>query len=252
MSQHLASIGFPIQVPDDLQVYIEHALRHGRRFSTSQGSYVCWSSRSGAELWVKLDLEGQVLEVNPFFSGHSKMSVAIEERIAAETDGSLEGAFYGWMSGYYDRSEGSNPRFSYNGIIPLGFNTPNYAMYDRLNTPGVFDARLVGFAQSLQAFDSVEDYYRWSKGKNLMLSSEAFFPDHNPEVNMLFTAYVLDSMPLVNEFTSCRYEWAWVRTYGGEIDIVAQPDQVDGKLVPGGTVMGRLWMTGKILSNLLY
>jgi hypothetical protein len=252
MPQHLASIGFPVQVPDDLQVYIEHALRHGQRFTTAQGSYVCWSSRSGAELWVKLDAEGQVLEVNPFFSGYSRMSVAIEERIATEASGSLETAFSGWMSGYYDRSEDPEPHYSYTGTIPLGFNTPNYAMYDPLKIPGVFDARLVGFAQSLQAFESVEDYYRWSQGKNLRLSSESFFPDHNPEVNMLCVAYVLDCMPLVNEFTSCRYEWAWVRTYGGEIDIVAQPDQVQGKLVPGGTVMGRLWMTGKILSNLLY
>lgn len=43
--------------------------------------------------------------------------------------------------------------------------------------------------------------------------------------------------------------WAKVRTLGGEMDVVADPQILEGFLVKDGVVSGSFWLSGRILNS---
>ena len=57
---------------------------------------------------------------------------------------------------------------------------------------------------------------------------------------------VLDSSVLVNPATGRAFQWARVRTFGGELDLVADPEVVTGAFVTAGVVTGSFWLSGRV------
>ncbi|MDH5507500.1 MAG: hypothetical protein OEZ02_09795, partial [Anaerolineae bacterium] len=92
----------------------------------------------------------------------------------------------------------------------------------------------------------------------LKFSPESFIPagtflfnedDDTPYARAVFTGKVLKTAKLTNGHTGRPFYWAHVRTLGGEVDVVADPDVLEGELVEGGIVYGDFWLSGKIVAS---
>ena len=247
MCQMFNSIGFPVNEPEELDRYVVQALKHGKPMCTETGSYIRWAANCGAEMWVKLDAEGNVLGANPFFSGNSVMEVGINERVTEGFDTPLDGAFDGWADGVM--CEPYDEEMPCSGDFPFVFNTPCYELYHSAQIPGVHRVRLTGFSDELFAFPDEKEFHRWQTDHGSHIATESFFPSQDPEAFMIFAGRVMDAAVLTNVFTGVRFNWAWVHTFGGEIDVVAALGDVTGQLVPGGIVTGWVWVTGKLLEE---
>jgi hypothetical protein len=65
--------------------------------------------------------------------------------------------------------------------------------------------------------------------------------------DLLYGAMVPDRpFRLTNPATRLQYFWARVRTYGGEIEVVASPEVVEGTLMQGGVINGLFWLSGRL------
>lgn len=105
-----------------------------------------------------------------------------------------------------------------------------------------------------------EDYER-SQQQIPIFATESFVPSGLFNANgndtlplqaySIFTDHVLDSKEITNPFTNCIFYWAKVKTLGGEIDIVVDPEILIGDLVVGGEVSGTYWLTGRIIGDFL-
>jgi hypothetical protein len=62
----------------------------------------------------------------------------------------------------------------------------------------------------------------------------------------MFTGTVVDAERLVNEYSGGDFWHARVRTLGGEVDVVADPQAIEGELVPGGIAQGLFWLSGRL------
>jgi hypothetical protein len=49
-----------------------------------------------------------------------------------------------------------------------------------------------------------------------------------------------------NPITAAAFLSARIRTLGGELDAVVEPDVVKGKIVPDGVVTGSFWLSGRL------
>lgn len=57
---------------------------------------------------------------------------------------------------------------------------------------------------------------------------------------------MLGTSLLINPATGASFHWAKVRTLGGEVDVVADPEVLNGSLVVGGVVNGSFWLSGRL------
>jgi hypothetical protein len=54
---------------------------------------------------------------------------------------------------------------------------------------------------------------------------------------------------VTNPHTQQAFWWARVRTLGGEFDVVADPEIVEGTIVQGGVIGGSAWLSGRIVQH---
>src|SRR5205085_2604545 len=121
--------------------------------------------------------------------------------------------------------------------------------------PSIGEVQLTAFAHELQAYESEAAYAATQSGA-VKFATESFIPaglfnaatnEQNtpPQAYAIFTGRVLDTALITNPATEREFCWAHVRTLGGELDMVADPDLLDGYLTKGGIVGGSFWLSGR-------
>ena len=250
MPNHLTTLGFPVTTEKDFRHYVFLASEFGQKRESPNGSYTMWALGNGIELWVQTNLHKRILGMNPHFSGHSRMKVGLSRRIARNNQSILDGALYAW-------ADPSDEQDVESGSYPFVFDLPDYDLYSDISIPGPATLQLAAFAHELQGFASEEDYYADQEG-GLTFAAESFIPSglftsfteggasERLEAQAFFSGHVLVTQVLTNPVTSQRFYWARVRTLGGEVDVVADPQVVRGKVVKGGIVKGDFWLSGRI------
>jgi hypothetical protein len=239
------SIGFMLSSQESLNNYISQALHRGERRFARSGSYAVWTARCGAELWVKLAEDNSVLGINPYFSGNASMQAGLLTAVPDLSSGSLDGGFTA-LAGARPVDSGSN-QIPFEGDYQFTFNTPNFASYQGLALPCIQSLRLTGIARELGGFKDEDQFRGWQTGLGRTSNPESFLPPPTPDGWAEFSGLVLDAARLTNDLTGAPFWWAWVRTLGGEIDVVCHPDNLRGELIPGGICSGSIWLTGKLL-----
>jgi hypothetical protein len=63
----------------------------------------------------------------------------------------------------------------------------------------------------------------------------------------MFSGRVLDVRMITNPVTEQRFYCAQVSVLGNELDVVADPQVVQGKVVKGGIVRGAFWLSGRLI-----
>jgi hypothetical protein len=248
----MSDIGFPLESDEDFHQLIVQASEKGEPIEASQGSYIKWSVGQGIELWAQVNRDNEVIGLNPHFTGTALMRVGLTERILRPEGTELDGAFHGWADPGENEAE--------TGAYPFVFDVPDYRTYDDLKLPRIVSAQIAAFAHELEAFENDEAYeaHEASQPEGIRFAPESFFPSglglftpegistEPPQAYAFFAGHVLDTAILTNPITKREFCWARVRTLGGEMDVVADPQILEGFLVKDGVVSGWFWLSGRI------
>jgi hypothetical protein len=250
MASHLSTLGILTQTNEEFHQFIVQAAETGTRIEVNNGAYIQWTSGVGAEIWLQVNQDDEVIGIKPHFSGNAIMPVALTERIE-HSEYRLNGAFYAWADPQEDSLEF--------GEYPFVFDTPDYLLYHSLILPKRVNVQLAAFAYELQAFENEAEYYAAQQGE-IKFFSESFIPTgtfslegvqpNSPQAEAMFTGYVLQTTRLTNPTTGGTFYWAHVRTLGGEIDVVVDPEVLNGKLTQGGIIQGAFWLSGRVMKEI--
>jgi hypothetical protein len=247
MPSHMSTLGFQIGSPQDFSDLARWAAKEGKVIELPDGEmYIVWSSGDGIELWTQVDQRGDLIGMNPHFSGDARMQTGLTSRFRRSDDGPLDGAFSGQAG-----VSGDNPE---NGLYPFAFDAPDFRVSDGLQLPTVVTVQLAGFAHELKAF--ADEQALRARGSRMAVEScipsGTFTPGPGggiidpPKSEVIFYGRVLETAQLINAFTHLPFYWTRIRTLGGECDVVADPEVVEGTIVKDGIVGGLFWLSGRL------
>lgn len=212
------------------------------------GRYLRWRAGNGAELWIQVSDQRQLLGATPYFERGSAFPVRIERLVSRPEESILEGAIDGratWGDGSVDR-----PSF------PMVVDIVDFGRHRDIVLPLDVTLRLSAFAHELTIYESEERYLARREPGKYILAPESFVPlgkyapraepTDPPDALALFVGRILVTASLVNPATGATFDWVLVKTLGGTIDVVADPAIRDLKPVPGGILAGTFWLCGRI------
>lgn len=252
-----SSVGMSITSQEELKGLLEQALDAAEaageeEVTVAGGAYGVWRSGDGAELWVQYDPGRTIVGANPHFAGPGRMRVELTTRIARPELSLLDGAFLCWAA---PGEAGQAPQEAPGGF-PFAFDAPDAARWEALPLPCVRELQVAAFAIELSSFRSEEELVAARDPSAPALAPEAFIPSglfaaaRDPsapaQAQAIVSGRVLAAEVLENPLTRARYQWAHVRTYGGSLDVVADPALLPAPLAPGFLVSGSFWLSGRI------
>ena len=248
MPNHFSALGITVQSEDTFNELIYQTATSGTVIATPPGLYIFWAMGGGVELWAQATHERRLLGLNPHFSGSARMRVGITNRVERASDTELDGAFHGWANPAGDALD--------SGDYPFVVDVPDSDTYADLALPAVHTMQIAAFAHTLSVFAD-EEAYRSApqEQEGPRWATESFVPvglfetSGEPPAHAMFTGRVLEAALRTNPATGASFFWALVRTLGGEIDVVADPELVQAPLVAGGVVQGMFWLSGRILKG---
>ncbi len=250
MPGHMTTLGFPVTTEKDFRHYVFEASEFGQKIESPNGSYTLWALGNGIELWVQTNLHKRIIGMNLHFSGHSRMKVGLSKRIVRIRQSILDGALYAWADPQRDNPE--------SGHYPFVFDLPDYDLHNDVPIPSIASIQLAAFAHELQGFES-EGAYMAAQSSGMRWAAESFIPSglftsgpgggvrEQPLSQAIFSGRVLVTQILTNPVTNQRFYWARVHTLGGEVDVVADPQVVLGKVVKNGFIKGTFWLSGRLV-----
>jgi hypothetical protein len=118
--------------------------------------------------------------------------------------------------------------------------------------------QLSAFAHDIKGFQSEEEYFNAQEGEmkfavESFIPSGLFKPDGEsatpPVAQAIFSGRIIDTQKRTNAYTNKAYVWAKVSVLGDEIDVVADPEIIEGEMVNGGILSGSFWLTGRIVGD---
>ncbi|MDR2171379.1 MAG: hypothetical protein LBP59_14650 [Planctomycetaceae bacterium] len=252
MASNFSSIGMPVKTEDDMYKMLIKASKNSEKIFCEHGYYSIWSSKKGgAELWVHVDkAKNEIIGINPFYNGESNYSVGIINKIEKKDYDDFEGLFYCWANPVND-----NPN---DGCYPFAFDCLNISAVEKKELPCIRKIRLSAFAHELRIYSDENDYNLKQTNK-FHYASKSFIPSglFPPEENdnepfeiipeAIFTGIILDYKKYVNELAGKKYYWIKTETYGGIIDVVADPEFIVCDLNINGVISGIFYLCGKII-----
>ncbi len=253
MPSHMSTIGLPVESEEDFISFAEKAAAKSEKNSVRGGTYLRWTCSSGAELWLQTDDEQRIVAMTPHFAGPSTMRVGLTTLIRRPDEAAMDGAFHGWAA----PTDEEDPE---SGEYPFVFDSPNFLATAAMELPAVRDVQIAAFAHEVEYFDSPEALEQ-SQEEGMKMAPESFIPvglfaDEEgkeedikpPEAYALLCGLVEQSGEKTNSLGKGTFYWAQVRTLGGQVDVVIDPEV--GKSLPpvGGILKGAFWLSGRILS----
>jgi hypothetical protein len=122
----------------------------------------------------------------------------------------------------------------------------------RPNLPTVLGAQISAFAHEIQVYADEKAYQETGAS----LAPEAFIPSglftptmesiEPPNATAVLTGRVIQCSTFTNWITGSKYEWALVRTLGGEFDVVIDPGILQTDIHPGNILTGSFWLSGRL------
>src|SRR5579872_272183 len=237
MPSTYSSIGARVGSHREYRTLIDSVIEAGEKIQFDGGYYCRWKSSDGAELWVAM-LGGAFRCITPYVRGKSKMTFAITEDIERPPN-TVDGAVYGWMDPVDGEPE--------NGAHPLAFDVVGKYLLGKLTLPMIREIKLCACARELTSFDSESEF----DAAGTVFAPEYFSPigvlrDEQRDARALFNGRVLETCEFQNALVGRRYRWVLVKTYGGLVDVVFDPEQI--AVVPqiGGIIKGSFHLFGHV------
>ncbi len=106
---------------------------------------------------------------------------------------------------------------------------------------------------------SEEEYFN-AQESDMKFAVESFIPSGlfkpdgetttPPVAQAIFSGRIIETKNRTNGHTAKEYFWAKISVLGDEIDVVADPEILKGKLLNGGILSGSFWLTGRVIGDL--
>lgn len=245
MANHFTALGFEVRSDDDLAEVVRVAGREGRVTRTRGGRIVEWSlGGAGIVLWV--DHHGNI-GVQPHFEGETAMRVRLDRWYADARRPLLAARAHGRAA-----SEEDGAAYAY------AFDVVAAGHYRHVGMPCETHVQVAAFAEWMEAFADEAAFAAAQEGERTF-AAESFVPASADEASSeadpppphaLVSGRVLSVERLRNELSGLHYLHLVVRTWGGELDVVADPETVKGEPVVGGIVHGWFWLSGRLPDSL--
>jgi hypothetical protein len=248
MASHFSTIGLPVKSQKEFQGLARRVADDTASFDCPEGRYLRWSSPSGAEVWLQVDLDDNLVGMSPHFSGESLVRVGLTARVNRPGGSALDGAFHGWAAPADDNPE--------SGCYPFVFDAPEFQLHHNLQVPGTAEVQVAAFAHEVSLFASPEAHAASQTGE-VRFASQSFIPSgifspagertEPPDAHAIFTGHILKTASRKNELTGNRFCWALVETLGGVFDVVIDPELIKAAPKVGGVLSGAFWLSGRLL-----
>jgi hypothetical protein len=245
VATHFSTIGLAVQTDPELLDLVERAMATAERFPTPHGTYLRWADPSGAELWIQLNAENELIGVNPHFGGRSRVRVLLTHRLDTGSPSVLDGRFHGWADPEKAEAEQS-------GAYPFLFDAPDAVCHAELTLPQEVDIQVAAFAHDVQvysnakAFDAAQTGDAWETSRTFIPTGLMTGGDGELRAEAAFTGHVQRSERRANQLTGYEFIWCLVSSTGGTFDIVADPELLPKPPPTGGVITGTFWLTGRI------
>ena len=242
---HLSDIGFPFIQTEDLLTFVQSVVNAGEALPTPRGYYIFWSPGAGVELWIRADPKRNLVGCGLHFTGSSRMRVGMTQTFR-HPERPMDGSCYAWAD-----PQGDNP---YSGLYPFAAEMPDFDLVEeRVLLLPVVTVQIAAFAREPRCFRSEGEFIA-AQPEGSRLAAETFTPtwqhgdDPVPEAHI--TGRIQQVELLTNPATGRTFYALGVRTLGGTVDVVADPELMKGRPVVNGIVQGTFWLSARILSDL--
>jgi len=246
---HYANIGFAVHTDEELNQLVEQAYEAGKPVNSRKGLYVRYHDPSGAELWLQVNENKELVGINPYFQGDSKVSVELHESMIDEEE-YLDGGYYCW----------ANPQAAQDkeepGDYPFMLDMPDFYSYPEYSFPCKKEVSICAFAEELQVFES-EDLFNSIQPSEISMDSESFIPvgllgdegelNSAPQAFAVVNGRILRTELKNNILTNQPFWWMYIQTFGAKIDVVASKELIDAIPQVGNIVSGTFWLVGRII-----
>lgn len=251
---NLSNIGFGIQNRDDLNEIIHRAigLGHITKAVPDEGICVVYTDKSGAELWLTLNEDSELIGFNPHFKGQSKQTVCLTAIIYPPQSPTNEVLYHAWA----DPAEANKPE---TGSYPFAFNAADFnsnAVINQLNLPQNVQVQLAAFAQQLNYYPTKQDFDS-SQDTSVALDSRLFIPigllaGKDAEITNLqplgmIIGIVKEWQKLQNDLTQQSFYWLLIDTYGGTVDMLADTTLLPNDPQIDSIIQAQCWLSGQII-----
>lgn len=250
MASHFSTIGLPVVSEEDMNALANRVGPLAERLAAPSGVYFHWSDPSGAEMWLQVNGNNELIGMNPHYAGRSAVRVGLTARLPSAGLSELDGSFHGWADPVGDAPD--------TGCYPFVFDAPDYRLHEGLSLPVRKEVQIAAFAHEIAAFETVATYEASQTG-DLKSASQSFIPSGlftpagdstvPPQARAIFTGHVLAADEKINVLTSRAFYWALVETFGGAYDVVIDSSLLPGVPEVGGVISGSFWLSGRILAR---
>src|SRR6516165_1201807 len=94
---NLSNIGFPVSGEQEFVDLVNRAAPLATSVPVNGCEYLLYHDKSGAELWIQIDADGQLIGMNPHFHGESRRRVCLESSLP-NSEHPLDGSFSAWAN----------------------------------------------------------------------------------------------------------------------------------------------------------
>src|SRR5215470_6834734 len=249
MASNFSTIGLPVASVEDMNALANRVGPLAERLAAPSGAYLHWSDPSGAEIWLQVNANNELIGMNPHYAGQSAVTVGLTARLPSQST-ELDGSFHGWADPAGDAPD--------SGCYPFVFDAPDYRLHEDLSLPALKEIQIAAFAHEIAAFETVAAYEASETG-DPKSASQSFIPSGlftpagdstvPPQARAIFAGHVLAADEKINVLTGHAFYWALIETFGGAYDVVIDSDLLPGVPVVGGVISGSFWLSGRIIAR---
>lgn len=143
-------------------------------------------------------------------------------------------------------------------LYPLNFNIPNAAMVPELQQDKIYACQAACFAESMEIYEDIEDFEEnceYGEGFNpqSVISTGCWNSWGADDVLQTSRAVISGIVKNVeekeNSYSNVKYYVITIESQGCEFDLLAAEDFIEKTPAAGNIVMGRFWLSGKIISR---
>lgn len=247
---HLSSIGFAVNNEFEFRSLILLAANSGDEIEATNGNYVVWSPGEGIQLWAEKDKENRIIGCNPHFEGTGRMRVEVTDLHPRENR-SMDGSLYGWA----DPTDDTDPD---SGLYPCLIDAPDFdVVQGKLAIPSIVTMQIAAFAYEIKCYKDAKEFEELQPGREEngkgTFAPESFLPiglfDGQKDAEALFTGSIEEHRLAKNPLTGLEFHAMSIKTLGGVIDVVADPNVVEGEPIVGAIIQGVFWLSGRIVED---
>src|SRR5262249_30808454 len=136
------------------------------RLAAPGGVYFRWSDPSGAEIWLQVNANNELIGMNPHYAGRSAVRVGLTSRLPSARPSELDGSFRGSAEPAGDAHA--------TGCYPFVFDAPDYRLHEELSLPARKEVQIAAFAHEIAAFETIAAYEASQTG--VKCASQSFIP----------------------------------------------------------------------------